>query len=255
MANPFQIHPRYRHAAEALLSNAVHEEKFRSTTPSAINATIDGVSLWVVVNTQDSIIKAEHFGAEGAERAILEGLCQLSVGRTVRELSEHGLIYLEHQMRDPKVPHEVKGLLTPENADPSFQLPLRLVRSLFKQSGKSSQVPQTKNFWTPNPSKIWASLSEQEQRGKIEIALKEVSLRLNLTNCRIEIIEIRHHTRLVVSVSGYQGETPIGSVLMTIENLLKKRLEPQLELILESLEDRNKRVGRTQIPRSVEAST
>jgi hypothetical protein len=58
-------------------------------------------------------------------------------------------------------------------------------------------------------------------------------------------VEIRGNTRIVFAGSAHFGKKSFGHDLMRLERELKHRLEPRLELTLESLEDRNKREART----------
>ena len=65
--------------------------------------------------------------------------------------------------------------------------------------------------------------------------------------------EINHDSmvhRLLYFSSGESNAmngADIGHAIMVLDNELKLRLEPQLELALEDIEDRNKRLDRTQI--------
>jgi Fe-S cluster biogenesis protein NfuA len=255
MGSSLNIHPKYQKAAAAFMANLRHEGVLVSDVPRAIAVVLKGATLSATIDGNGVVREAKHSGAKGAHQAILEGICTLAPGRTLREISEHGMIYLENQMRDPKVSHPIKGLLTPENADPAFELPLALTRSLYEKYTETAGRPKGKNFWSPKPRAEWAALSAEEQQRRIETALTTIAPQLNLGTGKVEVVEVRALTRVVASISGFAPGPAVGSTLMKIERLLQQMLEPQLELILESLEDKNKRIGRTHIPRTQEVST
>lgn len=226
------IHPKYQKAAAFTLSN-IRFEKIASESDSK-------AGLYLSTDENGVVTNASHWGAKEALRAILERLCELAVGRPAREVAEHGVFYVEHAMRDDAISAPVSGLLCVENSDPAFAIASKMVRDAFPVTNPE------KNFWSPPPQKSWSSLSPEEQLSRIQLCISEV-----ITDPKIEALTVLPPTRVVVAIHNSKlSGSMIGHALMKVESELKKRLEPQLEIILESIEDRNQRLGRTHISRS-----
>lgn len=254
-----EIQPRYRKALQTIAQAITYEGALPAVEEGEdhLNFGAERAGAWLrlQVDGRGNIAAARHQGALGDQRAFLDALCRLAEGRPLRELSEHGLIYLEHELADPTIPHAIRGLLTPENADPLFAWGQSLVRDVYGQYRQTAGEENQKNFWSPRPSPTWMGLGPVDRHKRVQAALLESLKELGLTDIKVELVEITNATRLVLSVAEAASKQAFGHQLMRVERWMKARLEPQLELILESLEDRNKRIGRTHIPRSPEATT
>jgi hypothetical protein len=250
MVSDFKIHPKYKKSVERLLASLKYEGlSLDDTDDEKIEFEKGGVRLELTID-RGRVVQATHRGAIGAERAILDLLCARAIQRPIRDLSEHGLISVEYEMRDPQVSHEVKGLLTPENADPSFQLPLQLARGIYKKYIELHGSEDGKNFWSPRPQEDWQKLGPIEKHKRTQKALLDACATLNLKSEGVEIVEIRDSTRVIISVAA-EDKQDFGNLMIQMERILKRTLEPQLELLLESLEDKNKRLNRV-IPKTPE---
>lgn len=229
-----KIHPAYKNALQA--RKIAFEGKLEGATSEAREGRL---VLRVKVSNEGIIQDAKHEGGFGFFRPLLDGLCEILIGRPLAEGLDHAVIRLETSLRDPKAERPVKGLLTPENGDPAFKVLQSLLRKIPCDR-------EARNEWMDGPQATWASLSLVQQRAKLEELLKDTGL---------NVIEIRHHTRIVLTGDQFRISPNAGHELMVLEKKAKETLDPSLEFVLESLEDKNKREGRTAEDVSVPAKS
>ncbi len=243
------MHPKYQRAALATMEN-VQFEKLLSADDNIVTATREKTTLSFLIENE-VVTDAGHFGADGGERVVLERLCRLSIGRPLQEVAEHGLIYVEFEMRDPNIPSPVPGLLTPQNADPAFAAPALLARQCFEAFAKSVGIVEPeRNFWSPRAGEIWSSWSETQKKDALDGAIKEISAKHRWFDLRFEVRGIVD-TKITVSfATTAMNGAAIGHAMLVLEKELKALVEPQIEVALEDIEDRNKRLDRTRISRS-----
>jgi hypothetical protein len=155
-------------------------------------------------------------------------------GRPIQEASEHSVIYLESQLREPTLSPPVKGIVVPQNADPAFYLPLRLVRDLFAKYKELTGYKERRNFYHPPISGKWGALSPEEKL----VQLREVISRHPLGE-GLEIIKLENETRVVVKwvVSLDAKEKSVR--LLKLERFVREQVEPTLELYQEPRGDLN----------------
>jgi hypothetical protein len=168
----------------------------------------------------------------------------------MQEVAEHGLIYVEFEMRDSNIAAPVSGLLTPRNADPAFERPLQLVRECYVSFAQALGITEPeRNFWAPRAGEAWAKCDAEKKKQELESAIASVAGEKRWFDLRFEIVDIAD-TKVTISFqTNAMTGADIGHAMMVLENELKRRLEPQLELALEDIQDRNKRLDRTQISR------
>lgn len=248
------MHPKYQRAALETLENLRFEKRLVAGD-GTVTATREKTTLSFSVENE-VVTDAGYFGADGAERVVLERLCRLSIGRPLQEVAEHGLIYVEFEMRDPNIPSPVSGLLTPQNADPAFATPALLARECFETFAKAVGITEPeRNFWTPRAGEVWSNWSETQKKEALEAAIKDISAKHRWFDLRFEVRGI-NDTKLTVSfATTAMNGAAIGHAMLVLENELKALVEPQLEVALEDIEDRNKRLDRTQISRSLTETT
>ncbi len=200
--------------------------------------------LSVVVDDQGIVKEAKHAGYVGAERALMDCFCNVVVGRSLQESAEHGVIRLESEMRDPNMPLKVKGLLTPENADPMFALPTKLVREIWHQYVKAEGITPQRNFWRDPVPAAWLELPYEDKMKQAQIRMTE-GCRLMGLQVDVLVTKILNDTRLVLSYKQNPSMPDFGRHMIKLERWLRSQMHMEVELQLESIEDRNRREERT----------
>ena len=238
-------HPAYRAALES------RKIRFEASEPAAppdgvgLSVEQDGTRLAVSLDPGGTVVSARHSGATGPLRALLDGLCEVMEQRPLHEAHDHAVIRLETLMRDKTAPRPVTGVLTPRNADPIFETPQRMVRSLYAKYASLKKLKPEPNFWDDIPAEGWRSLPPPEKLARAKAAVLEACRSLKVSSEGIEVLDVIGDARLVLAYGPATGQISFGETMMRLEGLVKRRLDPRIELQLESLEDRNRRAART----------
>lgn len=227
-------------------SKAVRFEGPLETKGVETFAAEDGAGrLMVAVDAQGMVLEAKHQGfAESKTRALMDAFCSVLAHRPLQEGSEHGAIRLEVLLRDPAKPLKVKGLLTPETADPIFATPNRLVRQLWQSYVTAKKLEPKRNFWRDPVPTSWLELSYEDKMKQAQIVLVEGCRHFNL-QVDVLVTEIKNDTRLVLSYKQNPEMPDFGRHMIKLERWLREKMGFTVELQLESIEDRNRREERT----------
>ncbi len=202
-----------------------------------VQASRENTTLMALVEPRQHLVKKAVFrGARSDdERAVLERLCQFMEGKPILECADHGMIYVERQLRDPSQPAPVHGIVTPENADPIFSSPTLLVRELLACYRGRTGFHSTTNFYDLPPRAEWLALTEGEKVAKVQAAIARHRL-----GGGIEVVRTEGPKRVSVRFQDGLGAGPKASRLMQIEAYIQSEVERTLELETEPRVDANK---------------
>jgi hypothetical protein len=230
----------------SLASRIVHEGIFENIEPTQILcvAHSGAAQLSCLVNKENRIVGAKHSSASGTLRVLLDQFCAEITGLPIQEASEHGVLKLEYRLRDKSLPHEMPGILTPKNTDPVFQVALDLVREIFQKYRKSTNYEFTRNFYVDVVQPSFAQLSKDEKIQKIQTTLNKVCQELGLQE-DVEVVDFKPDARAVLSYKQAKDKPNFGKYMLKVECSMQNLLEPRLELVLESVDDANKRKERS----------
>jgi hypothetical protein len=230
-----EIGSRYRAALAAIVARVTHERPLRDAGQGVrIEASHDGVTLAAIVEAGTHVVtEAAHLGARTqVQRGLLEGLCRGIEGVPLLEAADHGTITLEHQLREPAEGRPVAGVVQPENADEAFLLPHTLIRSLMKAYRELTGYAARRNEYERPPSAEWQALGTEAAMQKISSALASSSWGRGLA-----LVGLQNRRRVVVSFTDDADAASRPSRLLQIEGLLRKTVEPVLEVHLEPKRD------------------
>lgn len=211
------------------------------------SAESNGVTLRCLVDSSGKVLMASHQGAQGLVRGLMDEFCSILEGRPMQEGAEHGVIRLENRLRDPNF-LKGKGIVIPQNADPIFQLPLKLIRQMYKDSLSSRQCWPERNYWRDSISPFWLEKPIEVRRSEVEKAVRELCVAEGI-DISVNVQEVKHDKRFVLA---YAGSSPtqkrFSERLIRFEQELRRSYGVEIELQMESLEDKNKREQRTARP-------
>lgn len=237
------IHPAY----QARLRDALISPKHAGClAPEAglemIEASRDGVTMMALVNAKTHTVRrAAYSGATSdVQRGLLEVLCEIVIDRPIQDCAEHSVISLEHKLRDPLWPHAVSGILSPENADPAFQLPMRLVRELGRAYCRAAGYVFEQNFYEPPASSTWRKLSQEAKYASVKAVLTEMLASLHLSPADVALMSVGRDDRVWLDFTGALPGQVKGHFLMRIEAALKARVEERLHVYTADRKDLNK---------------
>lgn len=242
------VHPAYR-AALARLSSAPRFEGKELTAPvgGLVAETSEGPArLRLAVTADGTVAAATHSGATGDLRGALDGLCELLSGRPFQEGRDHAVIRLESRLRDRSLPAPTIGLVTPKNADPVFEVPQKMLRAAYAAWAAKTGANPGWNYWDDLPSAAWLALSTDTRLVRARAAVHEGCRQLGVYEGGVELLEILSDCRIVLAATPETLKPGFAPLMLKLEGLVKSRLDPRIELQLESLEDRNRRAQRTE---------
>ena len=211
-----------------------------------LEAAFEGMHLYVTVDRSGKVVDAKHLGALGIYTTLMERFCEYIRGCPIQASAEHGVMELEMGLRDPLAQLPIRGILLPENMDPIFRVPLKLIRTVYEQYLKTQGGEPIRNTWEHPISPEWNCRTNEEKQAVVRKAMKSACEALGLAPSAFGVVCVKGPSRVVLSYQGTDEGSALGHWLICLEDWLKKNLEPSLELILQSQEDRNMREVRTQ---------
>ena len=232
------VHPVYRKKLWRLLV----DKKFQGQVQILKGEVFVGVQHKNII-LQASIDKLTHIlirsnyqGGTEVEKGVLEGLCRMSPGLPIQEISEHSLIYLEHKLRDHSEMPPVGGIIMPENADPAFKTVQVLIRQLFKQFNKKVGTGFSPNFFARDLSPSWKRLNSDKQLRKAQQCCLRFAKKKSIG---IEVVELECPRRIIVEFTTDLEMYGLQELLMESESEVKSELEPNLEVYQKEKKDLN----------------
>lgn len=237
----YTVSEAYTEALKRQLKLQKYEGKLNAPGYSALNGS---GSLFVATNAEGLVTEAKHQGFTGPKAALMDAFCGVLLNRPLQEGAEHGTIRLEALLHDPKVPMKYKGLNTPEIADPIFETPTKLVRQIFAEYLKKTGNKPIRNMWRDPIPAHWKNLPEQNKVMEAQKVLLQGCKELGLQES-VMVTKVLNDTRFVLSYTQAPDKPDFGRAMIKLERWIRARLGFEIELQLESIEDRNKRVERS----------
>jgi hypothetical protein len=189
----------------------------------------------LVVPERHIVAKARHYGASNEiERRLLTRLCPILEGKPIMECSDHGVIELEFSLRDHSLPAPVPGVIMPENCDPMFALPVRLVRDLLADYRRKAAFTATENFYLRPTSPRWRRLSREQRQTEVAAALESFP-----RSTKFHLATIEGDRRVVVQIESDMAKGTKGSCLLQLERHLQQTVESVLQVHLQAKPDLN----------------
>ncbi len=207
----------------------------------------ENAELKCLVDMESEIVTAaSHYAFDSELKPFLDCMCEIMINRSIQDLYDHGVIRLEYRLRDHDAPLRVKGLFTPDNSDPVFIKIKNIVRPLYKEFIASTNKEVKRNFWDDTASVEWKKLDIATKKEKLQSSLNTAFQSLGFTfTSSPEVVDIKDDIRIVLHIDDADKKLNVGSKLIYLERILKSDLDDRLELQLESLSDKNKRIQRT----------
>jgi len=230
------LHPAYRVRLELAGADARHEGTLAPAAGSMlISVAREGVTLEALIReTTHQVVATAFHGAAGRQRGLLESLCRGMEGRPIQDCADHAVIAVEHSLRDPAMALPVRGLLTPDNADPSFNLLQSLVRDLRNAYAQKTGFTSTVNFFDARPSEAWRRFTDAERVEKLQGMIDMWGW-----GERLRVLGIQEQKRVVVGFSGELASGEQQDVLVKLEDMLRQNVEPTLQLLMQAKSDTN----------------
>lgn len=232
-----------RERAESLAYLFTRDLEAVESTPPLL-ALQDGAELRFWIQNNGRVLRARHSGATGPTAALLDIFCQVAEGRPLLEIVEHGVMRTERLARFRHAKAPVPGLVTTKNAGPAFVWLESFVQARFRPLLNSGE----RNRWDDPVGPQWSLASNEERLALVNEEIPDLALMIGWQDSLPKAVQVEHDSRVVLSYESTRTKAAqSGSALMALERLLKETVEARLELVLESLEDRNRREERSRM--------
>jgi len=234
---PGTIHPCYRAALDTVLTDIRHEiQPEPATGQIAVTAKEGPCELFSAIDSKSTQVKQAGFrgAASPIDRGLLEVLCRIMEGRPIQECADHATIAVEYALRDKSQPSPIRGIVTPENADPAFQLPQALVRRLLAEFRSRTGYAATQNFFDRPARPAWIKLSEPDRIGTIAAAMSS-----SADAADMELVQMDGLKRVVVRFKSGVSSNQMQDSLVRLEDHLRATVEPTLQLTTQVRRDAN----------------
>jgi hypothetical protein len=156
------------------------------------------------------------------------------------ECADHGVIRLEHGLRDRAQPRPVAGVVTPESVEPAFAPLTAAVRDLLAEYRRRTRYAETDNRFEPEPSPAWRALGQEQRVARVQATLDDLAARRGLKPGDVVCTRLDRSTRATIE---FRVELPAQQkalTMMSLERGLKEALEGAIHLYQEEMHDKNK---------------
>ncbi len=173
---------------------------------------------------------------------ILDLLCDQIINKSINEVADHGVIYLEYYLRSKIKKKQNFGIFLPRNSGGIFNLiekKLREVRDDFykKRNLKKQEINKEYRMISEN----WTNLSFEKQKVKINNILEENIFRqFNISSDDIILNRVIQGNRLEFILSNNLKGDFEDNKLFKIEEILKEKIDSSIELLSIEEKDSNK---------------
>jgi hypothetical protein len=217
-------------------NNTLHDDELL-----VLHSTKDGISLFIAVDNNHVIREAAYAGTSSNElNGLLEALCTLIDGLPIQEMNDHGLIKLEFDLRDKSKKLGVPGISNVFNLDKIFNLPRLLIDNLYKKYCKAVDLQPSDNFYSPQMSKMWCEVNDDDRVGLLQSNIDEALIELDISDVKIHVVYIDKLVKVHVNIENDNNKKDLGKLLMMVEKILREQIEPLIELYLVPYKDINK---------------
>ena len=231
-------HPAYKAGILAALKDRSHEEDITVDAGQVlVQHSCEGMTLMAAVDPGKHLVtKVRYQGAStDVQRGLLERLAAIMEGKPLLECSDHAVIYLEHAVRDQSQPRPVPGIVMPSNADPAFEIPLKLVRGLVDEYREKMDYREDENFYAAPASPWWRALSKEAKIQRVQAMIDG-----HPAGHGLKVVRVEGQQRVIVDFEDDPDYTSQPGRLMKVETHLKYSLEGTIQLHTESRVDQNK---------------
>lgn len=243
-----RVAPAYRAALRDRLGHFAHAGWLEAPLAATRLLTVeqDGFTLTVLVDGGSAVIlDACHDGPDDpVNRAVLDHFCDVLRGLPVQEASDHAGHHLVARLTAADAARPVAGIVLPDNADPLFRLPKAMARKLLVEWRELTGYLGRENEFTTAPESDWAKLAAPARAAAVQALLEsgDVAAGVPAGGLRLATMEPNiqgYEVRAIVAFAATVAPEDKPGLARRGELLLKRRLDPHIELYVEELKDQN----------------
>ena len=192
----------------------------------------------------NSIIETWHdFKKKNKESILVDKFCDIISNKNIQEAAEHGIIYLEHEIRPKEITKKIRGIIFPKKAGNLFFDLNKCIRKIYKKTKIKYNFQDKINKDYFGLLKDWKKLSYDQKMEKLNQVLSEKiipSLKLNKDDIIVHKVEF--DSRVIIKISDKLEEKNRKEMnyMIKIENFFKYFVDKRLELFTTEKKDENK---------------
>ena len=193
--------------------------------------------------TRHIIRQAAYFGDVPDELApILELFCELIEYLPILEASDHGVIKLEHKLRQFAGSDSVPGIVIPTFVDKKWSEVQALIRDAMRNYRVSTGYLETRNDYDQGVTKQWSENSDEIRFRLIENSLENGLKCIGVSPNGVKLIRLEYNVRVLVQFVGELADPSNDKqkLLLYLEKFITEDVEPKLEIYLEPIKDQSK---------------
>lgn len=203
-------------------------------------ANFKGCELKVSVNPATNIIESATINeceSDLYKQGVMKAFCNLIIGLPILEAHDHGVLRLEHLLRDSSLVHPIKGIIMPGNSCELFEIPLHLIRAIYdRYSDEQNYHPQV-NAYRPKEIKEWKNLDIQDREKIVFEKIKNFCKEHNIEEYDAKLIgDMR-----VEFAADKEVYSSLAKLLFDMEVSIDKELGFSLEIMFTEKSDANKK--------------
>jgi len=190
------------------------------------------------------IINCWHdFMQQNQESIITDKFCDIILNKHIQEVTEHGMIYLEHKIRPIDIKGKIRGIILPKKVGGIFFDLDKCIRKIYTKIKKQYGFQDVINKEYFNLSKDWLNLHYDQKIEKLKQTLYEKIIpSLKLDKNDIIIYKIEFDSRIIIKISEEFEKKNRGEInyMIMVENFFKNYIDKRLELFVREKKDDNR---------------
>ena len=183
-----------------------------------------------------------NYESKNTNPIVVDKFCNVIIGKTIQEASEHGTIYLEHLMRPGNINQKIKGIILPKKVGGIFFDLHKCINQIYSKIKKQYNFQDTINKEYFDLSNEWVNLSKEKKFNRLnKVLLEKIIPTLKLKNNDIIINEIESDTKIIIKISQNFLELNSGkkNYLIMAEDIFKQLVDGRLEFFTIEKKDDN----------------
>lgn len=237
------VRPAYQQRLRERVARLQFQRELRvNGSQIALRASEEQCMLAWSVQTDQHVITDAVFESRacGPVLGALDCLCSILIGLPVLEARDHAILRLESYLRDPHQRRSVPGILLPNNADPIFRLPARLINRLFEDYLTSTKYQPGMNAYDPGPRPAWRAMSPADRQKRVNETLAAHGAVLGLGPSDLQVVECQQAYAVTIRFGEVVALGAKRSLALALERLLREHCDPRLEVFCEERKDLSK---------------
>lgn len=237
----YEIHSEYISNIENKKINELKNYKELFDCKNFLKLDICNIKIFLKINN-DIIVEAYHNSKDINHKSIIvDQFVSSIVSLPFQEVAEHSVIYLENFFRPKNFKYNIKGIILPYFGGSVFQDLNDSVRNLFRKYQLNKNNKRVINKYYPDLSASWKNLPNSEKIKTIRNIIDECNEIFQFNKGDLEYSKLELDFRIILDISdNLKEKLKVRNYLIEIEEIMKSKIDPRLELFVIEIYDKNK---------------